>query len=377
MKRSLEITMQVPLSLPDLGNREIEAVTAVLKSRWLSMGPAVENFESKFAGYIGVKHAVAVNSGTSGLHLTVRSLGIGNGDEAITTPFSFVSSANCLLFEEARPVFADIDPETLNIDCSLIERKISKNTKCILPVHIFGQPVDMNLIGSIASRHGLAVLEDSCEAIGARYNSRLAGTQSDAAVFAFYPNKQITTGEGGMVVTNRDDLAGLLRSMRNQGRDEGAAWYEHNRLGFNYRMDEMSAALGSVQLERLPEILSKREWVAAKYTKKLTGLPGVSVPRVDPAVQMSWFVYVVRLDPGIDREFVIGELAGRNIASRGYFWPIHLQPFFRKKFGYKPGDFPVAEAAGASTLALPFYTNMPEEQIDYVVSHLADILGRF
>ncbi len=369
--------MQVPLSLPDLSEREIEAVTAVLKSRWLSMGPAVEDFESKFAGYIGVKHAVAVNSGTSGLHLAVRSLGIGKGDEAITTPFSFVSSANCLLFEGARPVFADIDPETLNIDCSLIENKINKNTKCLLPVHIFGQPVDMSLIRSIASRHGLSVLEDSCEAIGARYNSRLTGTRSDAAVFAFYPNKQITTGEGGMVVTNRDDLAGLLRSMRNQGRDEGAAWYEHNRLGFNYRMDEMSAALGRVQLDRLPEILAKREWVAGKYTEKLDSLAGVSVPGVNPAVQMSWFVYVVRLDPKIDRELVIAELASRNIGSRGYFRPIHLQPFFRKTFGYKPGDFPVAEAAWASTLALPFYTNMPEEQIDYVVSNLANILGRF
>ncbi len=371
------MTMQVPLSLPDLGDREIDAVTAVLKSRWLSMGPAVVEFERKFAEYLGVKYAVAVNSGTSGLHLAVRGLGIGKGDEAITTPFSFISSANCLLFEGARPVFADIDPETLNIDCSLIEGMISKNTKCILPVHIFGQPVDMSLIGSIASRHGLAVLEDSCEAVGARHNGQLTGAQSDAAVFAFYPNKQITTGEGGMVVTNRDDLAGLLRSMRNQGRDEGAGWYEHNRLGFNFRMDEMSAALGRAQLDRLPEILAKREWVAGKYTEKLNNLAGVSVPRIDPAVQMSWFVYVIRLDPRIDREFVSGELAGRNIASRGYFWPIHLQPFFRKTFGYKPGDFPAAEAAGASTLALPFYTNMPEEQIDYVVSNLADILGRF
>lgn len=368
---------EVPLSLPDIGEREKESVMAVLQSRWLSMGPVVTNFEKQIAQYVGVKYAIAVNSGTSGLHLVVRSLGLGKGDEVITTPFSFVSSANCLLFERVRPVFVDIDPQTFNIDIKLIEEKINNKTKSILPVHVFGQPADMNVILDIAFQNRLSVIEDACEAIGAKYNDKQVGSESDAAVFAFYPNKQITTGEGGVILTNHKDLADLCRSMRNQGRDEGGGWYEHARLGFNYRLDEMSAALGCAQLTRLPEIIAKRKNVAQKYTEKLRGIDGVTVPFVAPGVKMSWFVYIIRLDPKINRDIVMRELSGRGIGCRAYFQPIHLQPFYRREFGYKSGDFPVAEEVAATTLALPFHNNLTEDEIDYVVGNLKEILGNF
>jgi len=369
--------MKVPLSLPDIGALEKEAVLAVLKGHQLSMGPHMVNFEKEIAKCTGAKYAIAVNSGTSGLHLVVRSLKLAGGDEVITTPFSFVASANCLLFERVRPVFVDIENRTLNINCQLIEQKINSKTRCILPVHIFGHPVDMDTILKIASEYNLNVIEDACEALGARYQGRPVGSKSDAAVFAFYPNKQITTGEGGVIVTNREDLANLCRSMRNQGRDEEAGWYKHRRLGYNYRMDEMSAALGCAQLSRLPEILAKREKVAQKYTEKLQNIDGVTVPFVSPNIQMSWFVYVVRLDPRIDRNFVLRELTSKGIGCRAYFQPIHLQPFYRKEFGYKPGDFPVAEAAAATTLALPFHNNLSEDEIDYVVNSLKEILDKF
>lgn len=370
-----EVLKEVPLSLPDIGEREREAVMAVLNSGRLSMGPAVDEFERKIAEYAGVKYAVAVNSGTSGLHLVIRSLGLGEEDEVITTPFSFVASANCLLFERVRPVFVDIDPRTLNIDCEQIEQKINPKTKGILPVHVFGHPADMEKIIAIASKHNLFVIEDACEAIGARYNGKPVGSESDAAVFAFYPNKQITTGEGGIILTGRKDWAGTWRSLRNQGRDNGAGWYEHCRLGYNYRMDEMSAALGCVQLTRLPEILARREKVAQKYTEKLRSVNGVMVPFVEPGYEISWFVYVIRLDPGIPRDFVMRELTRRGIGCRAYFPPIHLQPFYRREFGYQPGDFPVSEAVAASTLALPFHNNLSGEEIDYVVENLKEVLG--
>ncbi len=367
---------EVPLSMPDIGDRERHAVMAVLKSRWLSLGPVVFNFEKKMAEYVGVKYAVAVNSGTSGLHLVVRGLGLSPGDEVITTPFSFVASANCLLFERVRPVFVDIDPLTLNLDCNCLKDKINGKTRGILPVHVFGHPADMVSIVEIALEHGLTVIEDACEAIGSEYHGKKVGSESAAAVFAFYPNKQITTGEGGVILTNREDLAGLCRSMRNQGRDEGSGWYDHGRLGYNYRMDEMSAALGCAQLSRITEILDKRAVIAAKYGHKLKHLDGVTVPYVAPGIKMSWFVYVVRLAPGIDRDEVMRRLSQKGIGCRAYFQPIHLQPFYRQMFGYKPGDFPVTEAVAASTLALPFHNNLSEEDIDYVVDSLGDILGR-
>lgn len=368
---------QVPLSLPDIGQEEREAVLSVLQGVRLSMGPVVAEFERKMAEYVGVKHGVAVNSGTSGLHLVVRALGLGHGDEVVTTPFSFVASANCLLFERVRPVFVDIDPRTLNIDCDQIERSVNQNTRGILPVHVFGYPAEMDKIADIAWKNGLSVIEDACEAIGARYNNKLVGSQSDAAVFAFYPNKQITTGEGGMILTNNQVLADRCRSMSNQGRDEGGGWYQHSRLGYNYRMPELSAALGCAQLARLPKILDKRAKVALSYTAKLRNLAGVTVPFVAPGVEMSWFVYVIRLDPRINRDLVMRELDNRGIGCRAYFQPIHLQPFYRRQFGYRPGDYPVAEAAAASTLALPFHNNLNEWEIDYVVDNLREITGKF
>lgn len=367
---------EIPLSMPDIGRRERAAVLTVLNSRWLSMGPVTAEFEKQVAAYVGVKHAVAVNSGTSALHLAVRGLGLGPGDEVITTPFSFVASANCLLFERVRPVFVDVDPCTMNMDCGQIAGQITPRTRGILPVHVFGHPADMDKILMLAAEKALVVIEDACEAIGAKYNGKMVGSESDAAVLAFYPNKQITTGEGGVILTNHEHLARLCRSMRNQGRDEGGGWYDHARLGYNYRMDEMSAALGCAQLARLREILARREKVARWYTEKLSGVNGVTVPHVEPWVEMSWFVYVIRLEPGIDRDRVMRSFAGRGIGCRAYFQPIHLQPFYRREFGYKPGDFPVAESIAASTLALPFFNNLSEDEVDYVVENLNDIISR-
>jgi len=366
---------EIPLARPDIGEREREAVMTVLKSRWLSMGPAILEFERVMADYVGVKHAVAVNSGTSGLHLVVRGLGLSEGDEVITTPFSFVASANCLLYEKVKPVFVDIDPLTLNINVGLIEQKITDRTRGILPVHVFGHPADMDVVAGIAEKYGLLVIEDACEALGSTYNGKAIGTDSDAAVLAFYPNKQITTGEGGIIITNNQKLADICSSMRNQGRCSGGGWYDHCMLGYNCRMSEMNAALGCAQMARLKEILDKRERVAKLYKEKLRVIDGITLPYVASGVHMSWFVYVIQLAPDIDRDYVIEELGKKGIGCRAYFQPIHLQPFYRQEFGYKPGDFPVTESVAATTLALPFYNNLTEEEIDYVAESLNNILA--
>ncbi|HOV80525.1 MAG TPA: DegT/DnrJ/EryC1/StrS family aminotransferase [Bacillota bacterium] len=366
----------IPLSSPDIGKRERDLVNEVLDSDILSIGPKVAQFERMFAEYLGVKEAVAVNSGTSGLHLVVRALGIGDSDEVITTPFSFVASSNCLLFERARPVFVDIDPVSLNIDPNGIEAKITGRTKAILPVHVFGRPADMEAIAGIAGKHGLAVIEDACEAIGACYNGKKVGSESDAGVFAFYPNKQITTGEGGIISTNRSDLAELCRSMRNQGRNEGDKWHNHCRLGYNYRMDELSAALGVAQMERIDEILARREAVAAAYDARLARMEGIMLPGAGNKERISWFVYVIRLSPDIDRDKVLVHMQQRGVDGRPYFRPIHLQPFYRKMFGYREGDFPRAELAASTTLALPFFNSLTEQQIDFVVKVLAEAIER-
>lgn len=368
--------MIVPLSSPDIGQRERALINEVLTGNILSIGPKIEQFERMVADYLGVKEAVAVNSGTSGLHLAVRALEIGEGDEVITTPFSFVASANCLLFERARPVFVDIDPLTLNLDPAEIEAKITPKTRAILPVHIFGVPAEMEAIFEIAGKHRLAVIEDACEAIGACYNGKMVGTECDAGVFAFYPNKQITTGEGGVISTNSGALAKLFRSMRNQGRSDGDHWLSHSRLGYNYRLDELSAALGVAQMERIDEILAKRESVARSYNARLERLEGVTIPFEGPGVKISWFVYVVRLAPGINRDRVMMYLQEDGVDCRPYFQPIHLQPFYREMFGYREGDFPNTECVASSTLALPFFNSLTEKQIDYVVEVLAGAIGR-
>ncbi|NPV73027.1 MAG: DegT/DnrJ/EryC1/StrS family aminotransferase [Pelotomaculum sp.] len=368
--------MNVPLSSPDIGQRERELVNEVLAGSILSMGPKVEQFERMVAEYLGVKEAVAVSSGTSGLHLAVRALGIGEGDEVITTPFSFVASSNCILYERARPVFVDIDPLTLNIDPEGIEAKITPRTRAILPVHVFGRPADMAVIMDIAKKHGLYVIEDACEAVGASYNGKMVGSEGDAGVFAFYPNKQITTAEGGIISTNSTELAGLCRSMRNQGRIDGKKWLDHCHLGYNYRMDELSAALGVAQMERIDEILAKREAVARAYNARLGRLKGVTLPHMEPGIKISWFVYVIRLDPGISRDRVMTYLQEKGVDCRPYFPPVHLQPFYRETFGYREGDYPNAERAASATLALPFFNNLTEQQMDYVVEVLEQAISR-
>jgi len=364
----------IPLAQPDIGEEEIRLVNEVLRSGWLSMGPKVGEFEEKFTDYIGTKHAIAVNSGTSGLHLCMNAIGIKKGDEVITSPFSFIASSNCIIFEGGKPVFVDIDPDTLNIDAESIEAAITKNTKAILPVHVFGQPCKMGAIMDIAEDHDLAVVEDACEAIGAEYNGQKAGTFGDASVFAFYPNKQMTTGEGAMIVTDDDNIAKLCRSLRNQGRSEDEEWLNHVRLGYNYRLDEMSCALGIEQLNRIDELVDKRANVAEEYTKQLGSVDGVTTQYLDPKVKMSWFVYVVQVNEDINRNKIMEYLKEHGVSCRPYFTPIHLQPFYREMFGYKEGDFPICEKVCDSTIALPFYGNMDEETIGQVCSVLKDSL---
>jgi perosamine synthetase len=370
--------MEIPLARPEITEKEIEAVVAVLRTPNLSLGPKLEEFERRLADYVGTKYGVAVNSGTSALHLIIKALGISEGEEVITTPFSFIASANCILFERARPVFVDIDPRTLNIDPGRIEAAITPRTKAILAVDVFGHPADWDRLEAIARRHGLLLIEDSAEALGAEYKGRKAGSFGQAGVFGFYPNKQITTGEGGMIVTNNEDLARLCRSLRNQGRGEGDGWHQHERLGYNYRLSELSCALGLAQLSRLEEILAKRERVAQMYNERLRDLDGVEIPYVSPEVKMSWFVYVVRLSEEYsreDRDRILRELKARGIGCSNYFPPIHLQPFYRE-LGYREGDFPITESVSARTIALPFYNNLTEREIDYVVQSLEELLPR-
>jgi len=361
------------MSSPDITQKEIDAVNEVLKTRWLALGPKLNEFEEAFAKYIGIKFAVAVNSGTSGLHLTMIAAGIKEGDEVITPSFSFIASANCILYERGRPIFADIDPLTGNLDPTKIEAAITPCTKAIIVVHAFVQPADMDPILSIARKHNLVVIEDACEATGAEYKGRKAGTLSDAAVFAFYPNKQMTTGEGGMIVTNNEDWADIFRSLRNQGRDASdTAWLSHTRLGFNYRLDEMSAALGIAQLKRIEELLANRARVAEWYNRRLDQIPNIHKPHIaKTTTRKSWFVYVVRCGEGIDRRQLMTFLEERGVPSRLYFTPIHLQPFYQEKFGCRRGDLPQTEKAGETFLALPFSGVMTEDQVDYVCQQLS------
>ena len=363
------------MSSPDITEDEVQAVVQLLRTSNLSLGPRLEKFEKLAAEAAGAKHAVGVVNGTAGLHLCMVAAGIGPGDEVITTPFSFVASANCILYERARPVFVDIDPLTLNIDPAKLQAAITPYTKAIIPVHVFGQPADMDPIVVMAEKHNLVVIEDACEAIGAEYKGRRVGALGKAGVFAFYPNKQMTTGEGALLLTNDDHWAELFRSLRNQGRDQFDEWLAHSRLGFNYRLDEMSAAMGVVQIGRLDGILEKRSAVAQEYTQRLGGIPGVCCPVIVPnTTRMSWFVFTIRLAPRIDRNRVMALLAEKGIPARPYFTPIHLQPFYQRQFGFRPGDFPEAEAAGQSILALPFHTNMATQDIDVVCEALAQVL---
>jgi dTDP-4-amino-4,6-dideoxygalactose transaminase len=390
------MTNQIPMSSPDLTDPERQAVQNVLSTPILSMGHWLNDFEKSFCQLTGLKHAVAVSSGTAGLHLCVRAAHISTGDLVITSPFSFVASSNVLLYENAVPVFVDVDPRSGNIDPELArqatqdlraggakaQRWLPRRgagaaplLKGILPVDVFGQPADLDPLRKLADDNGLTMIEDSCEALGATYKGRPAGTFGDTGVFAFYPNKQITTGEGGVVVTDDDDAANMMRALRNQGRAPGDTWLQHTFLGYNYRLDEMSAALGVIQMGRLDELLRKRERVANWYTERMAEIPGIEPPLVEPfTTRMSWFVYVVRFDPKVDRDALAKRLEQRGIAVRPYFLPIHLQPYIQERFGYCEGDFPITEDLGRRGLALPFSGLMSEEQVESVCAALRDEL---
>lgn len=374
--------MRIPLSQPDITDLERKAILEVLKTPCLSLGPKIKEFEKEIATYVGKKYAVAVNSGTAALHLIVKALNIKDNDEVITTPFSFVSSSNCILYERAKPVFVDIDSKTLNIDTSEIEKKINKKTKAILAVDVFGFPADWDSLKRIAKKHNLYLIEDSAEAFGSEYQGKKCGSFGDAAIFSFFPNKQITSaGEGGIVLTNDKKIADFCYSMRNQGRkQEKNKWLEHVRLGYNYRMPEICAAMGSAQLKRIKEILKKRKKVAEIYNKKLINFSEIEIPYVAPGAKMSWFVYVIRLKKKYSqktRDKIIKEMAKKGIQCSNYFYPIHLQSYYRKMFGFKKGDFSICEQISERTIALPFYNNLKEREVDFVVNTFKKIVSRF
>jgi perosamine synthetase len=398
----------IPMSSPDLTDAEREAVAAVLRTPNLSMGEQITGFEEAFRQYSGCKHAIGINSGTAGLHLCIRAAKIGPGDLVITTPFSFVASSNVLLFEHAVPIFVDVDPRSGNIDTQQARQAINdlveggsqadrwlprqggtdafherqrlprERLKAILPVDVFGQPVDMDSLEFASNDYNLKIIEDACEALGAEYKGRKAGTLGAYGVYAFYPNKQITTGEGAIIVTDDDEAAFLMRSLRNQGRAPGDTWLQHTYLGYNYRLDEMSAALGRVQLTRLEELLQRRGQVADWYAERLAEIPGVeTLPIVPETSRMSWFVYVVRFSPDIDRDDLAARLGRFGIPARPYFLPIHLQPYMVDQFGYQEGDFPVTEDLGRRSLALPFSSVMSENQVDRVCRSLRAALTEY
>lgn len=367
----------IPLAQPDLGPREEARVLAVLRSGRLAMGPVVEEFEERMAAVCGTRHAVAVSSGTAALHLIVRALGLGDGDEVLTTPYSFIASANAALFEGATPRFVDIDPVTWNVDVDRLAEAVTPRTRAILAVDVFGLPADWPALTALAERHGLALIDDACEALGGAIQGQPIGRWGAAAAFGFYPNKQITTGEGGCLTTDDDDLARRCRSMRNQGRGDDR-FMAHVQLGFNYRMSELAAALGCAQLERLPDLLARRAAVAAAYNDALTPLSGEMIlPHTPPGVTRSWFVYVVRLADHYDasaRDRLMARLAEQGIASAPYFPSLHLQPYYRERFGFRPGQFPVCEALSARSLALPFFPAMTPEQVRRVADALREAL---
>jgi perosamine synthetase len=384
----------IPLSSPDIGEDDVRLVNDVLRSCRLASGPMAEELEKEVAARFGARHAVAVSSGTAALHLAIIAAGVSEGDFVITSPYSFVASANAILYERGIPVFVDIDPATLTIHPQkTIEalrdlarrrhgwrellprsaRDASGVLRAVLPVHLFGCPADLRDVVAAAREEGIAVIEDACEAIGARCDGLYAGRWGDAGALGFYPNKQITTGEGGMLLTDRDGWAEMFRSLRNQGRSGDSERLLYDRLGFNYRIDEMSAALGLAQFRRLDELLRKRKAVADRYTALLSRVDGVT-PLLDPPAgrTRTWFLYAIRLAPEIDRDALMRGLAARGIMTRPYFWPIHLQPYYTKRFGTAEGDFPAAEAAGRSMLSLPMSPNLSDDEIESVCAAVSE-----
>ena len=372
-----QATREIPLSGPWLDEREEEVVLEVLRSTRLSLGPKIERFEELLAERVGAPYAAAVSSGTAGLHLLCHIAGLGPGDEAITSSLSFVASANCFIFEGATPVLVDVDPKTLNMDPAAVEAAVTERTKAIVVVDIFGYPCELDELRAIADRHGLVLIDDSAQALGAEYKGRPIGAHGPPAVFGFYPNKQMTTGEGGVVTTHSEEEWQLLRSLRNQGRAyDGGRWFNHVRLGFNYRLSDIACALGIGQLERLDEILALRSQAAARYGELLRDVDVVETPLADDADhKRSWFVYVVRLDAELDRERVMEELRSRGVETADYIPCIHLQPYMREQFGFREGMFPTAEDTAARTIALPFHTRLEAEDQERVVEALRAAIG--
>ncbi len=359
----------IPLARPVIGDRERELVDEVLRSRQLSLGPTVTRFERMWADRIGTKHAVACSSGTAGLHCCLHALGVGPGDEVITSSFSFVASANVILYTGATPVFAEVDPLTFNMDPAAVEAAITPRTKAILIVDIFGYPADVPALVDIAHRHGLGIVEDACQSIDGDLNGRKLGTFGHPAVFGFYANKQLTTAEGGVVLTDDDDLYTLLKSLTNQGRSDDGAWLVHSRLGFNYRLSDVHAAIGVAQLERLDWMQDARARIAGMYQDRMQHVQGVT-PMYEGPERRSWFVYAPRLDADLDRDAIIGRLEAEGVSAKPYLPCIHLQPYYREAHGHGPGELPITESISASTIALPFFCEMTEEQVDRVCSAL-------
>ncbi|MGN6368413.1 MAG: DegT/DnrJ/EryC1/StrS family aminotransferase [Phycisphaerae bacterium] len=365
--------IHIPLSGPDITEAEIQAVVDVLRTRHLSLGPKGPDFEATFQRYLGVEHAVAVSSGTAGLHCCLLALGIGPGDEVITTPFSFIASSNVIKMVGAKPVFVDIESTTLNMDVEKAEKAITPRTKAILGVEAFGNPAGMHEIAMLAARHEIPLIEDSCEGLGSSHKKRKVGTFGRCGVFGFYPNKQITTGEGGMIVTSDRKIADLCRSLRNQGRDPGGSWLSHVRLGFNYRLSDINAAIGIVQMQRLDEIVEARQRVAHAYIRELLDESHIILPTIDEETVMSWFVFVVRLTGELDatdRDAILTYMRNHHIGCSNYFPPIHLQPFYVEEYGYRRGDFPITEYVSDRTIALPFHNQLTPMEIEAVVHHL-------
>lgn len=361
-----------PIAKPYLTVEDKKSVLAVLNTDILSLGPKIKEFEKKFAKKIGVKYACAVSSGTAGLHLALLACGLGAGDEVITTTFSFVASANAILYVGAKPVFVDIDPLTYNMDPQKIKEKITKRAKAILAVHIFGQPCDMMPIRRLAKKYKLQIIEDACESIAATYRGRPAGTFGQAGVFAFYPNKQMTTSEGGMIVTNNKKIYEICSSLKNQGRVKNDQWLDHKYLGYNYRLDEMSCALGISQLEKLDFMIKERRKIAGWYNKMLASNSNIiQTPAIAINNTHTWFVYVIKIkDKKINRDLLIKKLKKIGISTKSYLPSIHSFDFYKKQFGHKIGDFPISEDMSAYSLALPIYIGLTESDCFYIINKL-------
>jgi perosamine synthetase len=368
----------IPLARPLLGAREEELVLETLRSGRLSLGPRLAEFEAGLAAQLGVEHVSAVSSGTAGLHLAIRAAGVERGDDVVTTPFSFVASANCVLYEGARPVFCDIDPRTLNISAEAAAAAVTDRTTGLLPVHIFGYPADMPAFERLAADRALWLVEDTCEALGGVHaDGPAVGARGNLSVFAFYANKQLTTGEGGALVAPSAELKERIDSERNQGRAPDMGWLDHDRLGFNYRIDDISCALGVAQLERLDQMLADRARVAALYSEALAGVEGLRVPCPDEGGdRRGWFVYVVQLPPDVDRDAAVLAMRERGVDTKPYLPAIHLLSFYRERFGHREGEFPVCEDVASRSLALPFFPQLTDAEVERVVESLRAVIGR-